>query len=149
MRQAIATKFIGPTNHRGARVKAWCEAGSKTVHWDHSIGIEGNHAAAARALAADLDWTGDWIGGALPGSGYCFVLAEGADFTLPAADDGLLGGGHEVRHDMHGFYVCTAEEAEHEDAGNASVGFDGRPHFASIDAARKAFTRDPAAVLRT
>lgn len=31
MRQAISTKYIGPTNYRSARVKASCEAGSVTV----------------------------------------------------------------------------------------------------------------------
>lgn len=41
----------------------------------------------------------------------------------------------EVRHDLHGFYYCTFEEAEHEDAGNNSAGFDGRPHFSSMKAA--------------
>lgn len=39
---------------------------------------------------------------------------------------------YQVRHDMHGYYVCTEEEAEHEDEGNPSAGFDGRPHFATI-----------------
>ncbi len=43
--------------------------------------------------------------------------------------------GYDVRHDMHGFYYCTAEEADHEDAGNPSAGFDGRPHFPTIEEA--------------
>jgi hypothetical protein len=28
--QAIQTRFLGPTNHRGARVVAWCDAGRAT-----------------------------------------------------------------------------------------------------------------------
>lgn len=40
--------------------------------------------------------------------------------------------GDEIRHDVHGYYICTALEAAHEDAGNPSVGFDGRPHFATL-----------------
>lgn len=40
--------------------------------------------------------------------------------------------GFEVRHDMHGYYVCTDAEAEHEDKGRASAGFDGREHFPTI-----------------
>lgn len=40
-----------------------------------------------------------------------------------------------VRHDMLGFYLCWPEEGQHEDEGNPSVGFDGRRHFASIEAA--------------
>lgn len=37
-----------------------------------------------------------------------------------------------VHHDMHGFYILTQEEAAHEAGGNPSVGFDGRPHYATI-----------------
>lgn len=43
----------------------------------------------------------------------------------------------EVRHDIRGYYVCTREEAEHEDEGHASAGFDGRPHWATIEDAIK------------
>jgi hypothetical protein len=75
MRQAIMTKFIGPTNYRGAYVKARGEAGSVTVPWNHAIGIEANHKAAALALAQKLDWPGDWIGGGID-FGFCFVQPE-------------------------------------------------------------------------
>lgn len=54
--QAIQTKFISPTNHRGSRIKATCAAGTLTVQWDYSLGIDGNHTAAAIALIAKLDW---------------------------------------------------------------------------------------------
>lgn len=43
-----------------------------------------------------------------------------------------LANGLDVRHDMYGFYVLSTAEAEHEDAGNPSVGFDMRRHFADI-----------------
>lgn len=46
--------------------------------------------------------------------------------------------GFEVRHDALGYYVCTEDEAEHEDEGNASVGFDGRDHYATIEEASEA-----------
>jgi hypothetical protein len=76
--QAIETKFIGPTNFRGARVKATAEAGSVTVYWDYELGVEGNHAAAAEALRAKLGWNSEFYGklvaGALPGRGYAFVM---------------------------------------------------------------------------
>jgi hypothetical protein len=75
MRQAIVTKFHGPTNHRGARVKATADAGSVTVSWDHSLCIEANHRAAALALASRYGWPLDMVGGGLPGSGYVFVYA--------------------------------------------------------------------------
>ena len=82
MRQAIQTKFIAPTNHRGSRVKAWADAGQLTVDWDHRLGIDGNHCAAARALAQKLKWIGVWSGGGLPDSGYAFVQASETDFVV-------------------------------------------------------------------
>lgn len=80
MRQAIVTKYHGPSNIKGARVSARAEAGSVMLHWDHALNPEDNHKAAAKALAAKFDWTGPWYGG-VPHSisgfgGYCFVQAD-------------------------------------------------------------------------
>lgn len=77
MRQAIVTKFHGPTDRRGYRVSAKADAGRVSLSWSHSKGIEWNHAAAARALAEKLGWIGKWVGGGLPGSGFVFVLIAG------------------------------------------------------------------------
>lgn len=76
MRQAISTKFLGPTNSRGARIKATCDAGSKVVKWDYSLNTKQNHEMAAHDLALSLGWLKDsaLIGGSLPGAGYAFVL---------------------------------------------------------------------------
>lgn len=41
----------------------------------------------------------------------------------------------QVRHDINGWYVCTDDEADHEDEGNNSAGFDGRDHFATPEEA--------------
>lgn len=78
MTQAIQTKFLGPTNTRGSRIRAWCEAKSIVVAWDHSLNQQDNHAAAARAVYEAMGWCGDgftaWYGGSLPGDqGYAFV----------------------------------------------------------------------------
>jgi hypothetical protein len=76
--QAIVTKFIGPTNHRGSRIKATAQAGSLTLSWDHALNSDGNHRAAALALVEKLKWTNLLYlseGGSLPaGNGECFVL---------------------------------------------------------------------------
>lgn len=82
-RQAITTKFLGPTNYRGARFKASAQAGSATVPQDYSVGAMDNHAAACEALALKNGWyhgdggswpPGRWVGGATPkGDGACFV----------------------------------------------------------------------------
>lgn len=74
MRQAIQTKFLPVTNHRPSRIKAFCEAKSITVDWDHAHNVGANHMRAAAKLAEMLGWKGDWFEGALPGSGYAFVL---------------------------------------------------------------------------
>ncbi len=73
MYMAIQTKFLGPTNHRGARIKAVSDAGSLTLSWDYELGVQENHHTAAFALAERMGWPTDLIGGTLPGSGYVFV----------------------------------------------------------------------------
>jgi hypothetical protein len=81
--QAITTKFISPTNTRGSRYKATCEAGSLTVECDHSLNSEDNHKRAARLLIRKLGWFHDekrgdaygrWFGGGTK-DGYVFVCA--------------------------------------------------------------------------
>jgi hypothetical protein len=53
--QAIITKYLGPTNTRGSRVKASCQRGSKIVPWDHELCPDENHEAACAALCASFD----------------------------------------------------------------------------------------------
>lgn len=104
--QAIVTKFIGPTDFKGPRVKATCEARPRgvTVAWDYGVGnatyqsdVEANHDRAAVALIRAMGWFGTWIRGALPsGDGYCYVSLKRAcvsGFRTPhpqAADWGSL-----------------------------------------------------------
>jgi len=54
--QAIRTRYIGPTNTRGSRIQAKCEAKTIYVSYDHALNIDGNHAAACRKLAESLGW---------------------------------------------------------------------------------------------
>ena len=86
MRQAIVTKYLGPTNMRGSRVVATCQAGSLTVGWDHALDAPANHTAAARELAEHMGWHGTWVGGAMPGAGYCYVMLRGAPLAMDGAD---------------------------------------------------------------
>lgn len=76
MRQAIVTKYLGPTNYKGGRVKATAAAGSVTVGWDHALNSEKNHAAAARAFCEKKGWTGELVGGGLGDGGYVFVFVD-------------------------------------------------------------------------
>lgn len=86
IRQAITTKYIGPTNYRGSRIKAKAAAGSVTVHYDCSLNTDDNHAAAAKALAEKFGWRGHYYGGGMPeGSGNVYVqgpATEEAHFVV-------------------------------------------------------------------
>lgn len=75
--QAIETRYIGPTDHRGARVKALAEAGTVTVPWDDGLDSVDNHNAAARALVVKLGWADrTWYRGAVPKArGYVYVCS--------------------------------------------------------------------------
>jgi hypothetical protein len=81
--QAIETKFFGPTNFKSARIRARCQARTIFVAWDHALGIEGNHDAAAKTLAEKLGWHGDWHGGGnSSGSGNIYVVASDPTFVV-------------------------------------------------------------------
>jgi hypothetical protein len=81
--QAITTKYLGPTNTRGARIKATADAGSITIPWDHELNAVKNHYAVASAFALQWGWTDDSTGtgtirphafGALPCGGYVMAF---------------------------------------------------------------------------
>jgi hypothetical protein len=72
--QAITTKYLGPTNTQGARIKATCESGTVTVGYRHDLSGADVHAVAAMALARKLKFKngGGWASGETKG-GYVFV----------------------------------------------------------------------------
>ena len=74
--QAIVTKYLGPTNARGSRIKATCQAESVTIEWDTSLNSERNHIAAAKKLATKLGWDGLWLMGYPPNGDGVFVLDD-------------------------------------------------------------------------
>lgn len=82
--QAIVTKYLGPTNTKGGRIKARCDAGSLTIGFHDGDGREDPHDRAARLLAEKLGWTSDLYGqlavGELPdgtGNAYVFIPRRG------------------------------------------------------------------------
>lgn len=90
-RQAIVTKYIGPSNHRGSRVKAFADAGEFTMPWDHELGVEANHQKAMVFLCGRLNWDcRNYVQGSLPGdTGYVFVelsVNGPTTITVPAND---------------------------------------------------------------
>jgi hypothetical protein len=79
--QAIQTKYFGPSNVRGSRIKATAAAGSVTVHYDPALNVEDNHKAAAWALRAKFNWVAKTHGklttGQLADGTYVHVMGEG------------------------------------------------------------------------
>lgn len=74
--KAIVTKYMGPTNFRGARIKASDEDGNNiTIGYDHALNSEDAHRKAAEALRDKMKWQGKLICGSLK-HGYVFVFGE-------------------------------------------------------------------------
>ena len=83
--KAIWTKYLGPTNYRGSRVKAEAEGVSVTVPYDDGGSSDDAHDRAAIALCAKMGWPGDLIRGGRPdgkGNVYAF-LRDGATLSNP------------------------------------------------------------------
>jgi hypothetical protein len=74
--QAIVTKFIGPTNTKGARIKAVASAGSVTVSFEYGMSHEERHQVAAKALCAKFGWPWDHISGSLPDGSDVWVKVD-------------------------------------------------------------------------
>ena len=83
--QAIVTKYFGPSNIRGSRIKASCQARSITISYDYALNSEGNHRSAAIALQTKMGWDsafhGPMIGGAMPDGNYACVFVNGSPST--------------------------------------------------------------------
>ena len=92
--QAIETKYLGPTDYRGSRIKAYTESGhSLTVAYPHERNQGADaHSVAALALAKKLGWAGDLIAGGTT-TGYVFVFAHSeryASTTTPEDEERAL-----------------------------------------------------------
>lgn len=81
---AIHTKYIGPSNTRGARIKAYTadwgtsKGFTATVPYDHALSGVNVHFEAVKALVAkhQLDWKLDGMryGDSADGRGYSFCF---------------------------------------------------------------------------
>lgn len=83
--QAIMTKYLGPTNTKGSRIKAiWQRFDgpvSVTVGYDSAMSQRDNHAYAAMEIVRKYTDNGNnWIVGELPDGNYCFVM-RGDEFS--------------------------------------------------------------------
>ena len=53
--QAIITKYLPPSNVKGARIRATCEAMTIILSWDYDGNPEVNHRVAAAELCLRMD----------------------------------------------------------------------------------------------
>jgi hypothetical protein len=78
IQQAIVTRYLGPTNFRGARIKASCVAGTHVQPWNYEWSTEENHSNAANQLQRNLEWWvsqyGELRGGCMKNGDYCWVM---------------------------------------------------------------------------
>lgn len=84
--QAIETRYIQPTNTKGAKVKAITESGlSVTLPYDDGLTGSNAHWPAALALATKLGWHGEWVCCAVNGCkrGYVFALVSRDGMPVP------------------------------------------------------------------
>jgi hypothetical protein len=89
--QAIITKYLGPTNSRGARIKAECERGKIFFPFPYELSGDEVHRAAVHALvekfaAEDVKqygtpkdknpWLRPFVTGQIPSGEYVHVFTE-------------------------------------------------------------------------
>lgn len=74
--KAITTKYLGPTDCKGSRVKADDGDGNSiTLPWRNRWDSEDNHAEAARSLCRKMGWKGKLQGGGLLKAGRTVAVA--------------------------------------------------------------------------
>lgn len=80
---AIHCKYLGPTNCRGARIKASAHAkASITIGYPHELSGAAVFAEAAIALCRKMRWKGKLISGGLDDGSYVFCFAESESFEV-------------------------------------------------------------------
>ena len=75
LRQAITTKYHGPTNTGGSRISATSASGIRVyVPYSYELSVDECHDQAAEALCTKLGWTGQMVGGCnVTGNVYVFA----------------------------------------------------------------------------
>ena len=74
--QAIQTKFLGPTNTKPARIKAFTESGKSVVlSYEYGCGAEQNADRAVMTLCKRMGWSGTLHCGSTA-SGYVYTFEQ-------------------------------------------------------------------------
>ena len=72
--KAISTKYLGPTDTKGSRIKAFAnDVRGITIPWNYELEEAENYRAAAEAFRDKMNWKGDLVGGSVK-DGYVFVF---------------------------------------------------------------------------
>lgn len=93
--QSIVTKYLGPTNFRGSRIKATCSRGSLTISKPDNLNEDDAHKFAVEQLVEKFvcedengtatkrgtprnenSWKRDFVTGCLPNGDYCHVFID-------------------------------------------------------------------------
>lgn len=76
---AIQTKYLGPTNTKGTRIKAHDGRGNQiTVSRDYSVNADENHRLAAIALCEKMKWKANFATGQLNNDTMVHVFIDAA-----------------------------------------------------------------------
>ena len=86
--KAITVKYLGPTNSRGARVKASAGGGNVTLPFRHDLSMEQNVAAAVDELLLRYEWDNPYTLGELDGGTYVAVLSDKSTYLSTYAEEG-------------------------------------------------------------
>lgn len=114
MRQGITTRYLGPTNSKGSRIKAiarkassWGPEMSLAEPRAYRLNTEEDHTRVAHLLATKLGWSGLWIAGGKPeedGNMYVNLdVGPGTDLHVHMSNLGSLVEGRDW------FYVPVVE----------------------------------------
>lgn len=74
----IKTKYLPPSNTRGARIKSWANGFTVTIPYPHELSHEYYHYEAVKALIAKhkLNWNIENMGFGSDNNGYYFTFAD-------------------------------------------------------------------------
>lgn len=72
--KAIQIKYLGATNRTGSRFKAWTDAGSMAVGYNHALDASENALELAKAYCVKFNWPAPKGFGSLPNGDYVATL---------------------------------------------------------------------------
>lgn len=81
--QSIITRFMGPTNTRGARIRAKASGGQRVIsNYSHELLVAEEHDRAVKLLALRLKWGGRLVRGDID-RGYVYVFDPAVEPDSP------------------------------------------------------------------